>query len=180
MGALAVVHSIAKGRNAHGEGDVAVRGAGTGLGALADIFLQQIEVELLQLLLALLVHLAHAGPLAEELQLHLCVGALPLCQDLAQAPLHLFQAFPIVGTDFVEHGGALGDGVHRGAALDEANVVGGLGSGLLRGLDRVQLGDEPRQDLDGVAVSKAAKAVPALRRGLDLVTGGADRLVARK
>ena len=76
--------------------------------------------------------------------------------------LHLGKARLAVRAVLIEHLRLLGDGVHRRAAGDEADVVGGLAVAVLGRLHGVERVDHGGQIPDGVAVSKGVEGVAAL------------------
>ena len=114
-----------------------------------------------------LVNRAVAGTDAQQLHLKIATSAIPVRYSTTEFFFHLFQTILCGGTELVQHGCLLCNGVDRCAALDTPHIIGGAGT--YRWLDLVQFIHESTQQLNGTGVAKICIGMTTGRFTGDLI-----------
>lgn len=171
MGLSVKVRADAKGRYAEGQRNVAVGGAAADGDLFADGLFDKRKHLVFKRLHFSFVNVA-AGSVAHGRDPH----RRPLTgtgEDILKPSLHKGKAVPVVGAVFAKHFCRLGDGIYRGAALNNSHVVRGLCALLFGNLDLIYLANDLAQHRNGVFSSEAVKGMSALGQSGDLISVGA-------
>ena len=172
------------GRDTQRQRDVAVRGVGRFVRLTACEGANNLFTFCRELTEFFLVNRAVAGTDAQQLHLKIAASAIPVRYSTTEFFFHLFQTILCGGTELIQHGGLLCNGVDRCAALDTPYIIGGAGT--YRWLDLVQFIHESTQQLNGTGVAKICIGVTTGRFTGDLIpirthgTAAAKRHIKRE